>query len=84
MLETILVAAATAVVSVVAVWAIGIVLCLIFVRDVRRETSDTQRSAKTWRWRLGLVSIWPFWVPGILFWEAVRIIRRWWRRRRHS
>ncbi len=76
MLNATFVAAATVAKAIVSVWLIGIAVSLLAVRRDRRDTSDTQRHAKTWRWRLKLALAWPYWVGGIILWEARGSFRR--------
>ena len=72
MLKTALVWAAVAVPAIVAVWLVGIALCLLLVKDVRRESHEFQRRTKTWRWKLKLAALWPYWFVGIGAFEIRR------------
>ena len=76
MINATFVAAAAVAKAIVAVWLIGIIVSLLIVRRDRRETSETQRHAKTWRWRLKLAVIWPVWLWGIARFEIGLRLKR--------
>jgi len=67
--------------AVLAIWFLGIVACFPFLPSEKgRRTHTFQVGGKGPAWYLFRAAIWPYWVWGILSFEA----RRCWRRKKAS